>query len=104
MSRFAQLDSATDEDRRMCFFSTCAMLLAFLKPGVLTGPNGDDQYLARVHQFGDSNQARFSSLEERIAAAIPVPCDKRGRVICNWSIIKAPTPSGITWESMSCAT
>ena len=91
---FAQLDSATDEGRRMCFSSSCAMLLAFLKPGALTGPNGDDQYLARVHQFGDttdpaaqikalasygitarfSNQASFSTLEEQIAAGIPVPC------------------------------
>ncbi len=51
---FAQLDSATDEGRRMCFSSSCAMLLAFLKPSVLSGPNGDDQYLARVHQFGDT--------------------------------------------------
>jgi hypothetical protein len=48
------VDSTTDEGRRMCFSSSCAMLLAFLKPGVLTGPNGDDQYLARVHQFGDT--------------------------------------------------
>jgi hypothetical protein len=91
---FAQLDSATDEGRRMCFSSSCAMLLAFLKPRVLSGPNGDDQYLARVHQFGDttdpaaqiqalasyginarfSNQASFSTLEDQIAAGIPVPC------------------------------
>jgi Peptidase_C39 like family len=91
---FAQLDSATDQARRMCFSSSCAMLLAFLKPAVLTGPNGDDQYLARVHQFGDttdpaaqiealasygitarfSNQASFSTLEDQIAAGIPVPC------------------------------
>jgi len=52
--RFAQLDSATDQGRRMCFSSSCAMLLAFLKPGILTGPNGDDQYLARVQQFSDT--------------------------------------------------
>jgi len=91
---FAQLDSATDQARRMCFSSSCAMLLAFLKPGVLKGSNGDDQYLARVRQFGDttdptaqikalasygitarfSNQASFSTLEEQIAAGIPVPC------------------------------
>jgi hypothetical protein len=70
------------------------MLLAFLKPGVLKGSNGDDQYLARVCQFGDttdpavqiqalasygitarfSKQASFSTLEQRIAAGIPVPC------------------------------
>ena len=91
---FAQLDSATDQARRMCFSSSSAMLLAFLKPGVLSGPNGDDQYLARVHQFGDttdpaaqiqalasygisarfSNQASFQTLEQQIAAGIPVPC------------------------------
>jgi hypothetical protein len=70
------------------------MLLAFLKPSVLSRANGDDQYLARVHQFGDttdpaaqikalasygitarvSKQASFSTLEEQIAAGIPVPC------------------------------
>jgi hypothetical protein len=70
------------------------MLLTLLKPGVLTGTNGDDQYLARVHQFGDttdpaaqlqalasygitarfSKQASFSTLEQQIAAGIPVPC------------------------------
>ena len=91
---FAQLDSTTDQGRRMCFSSSCAMLLAFLKPGVLTGSNGDDQYLARVRQFGDttdptaqiqalasygikarfSNQASFQALEQQIAAGIPVPC------------------------------
>jgi hypothetical protein len=79
----------------MCFSSSCAMLLAFLKPGVLTGTNGDDQYLARVGQFGDttdaaaqirtlasygvkarfSNQASFQTLEQQIAVGIPVPCD-----------------------------
>ena len=117
---FAQLDSATDEGRRMCFSSSCAMLLAFLKPGVLTGPNGDDQYLARVHQFGDttdpaaqiqalasygitarfSNQASISTLEEQIAAGIPVPCGylHRGPISrpCgggHWLIVVGITPT-----------
>jgi antitoxin (DNA-binding transcriptional repressor) of toxin-antitoxin stability system len=54
---FAQLDSATYQARRMCFSSSCAMLLAFHKPGVLTGSNGDDQYLARVRRFGDTTDA-----------------------------------------------
>ncbi|MCP9901968.1 C39 family peptidase [Cyanobium sp. Cruz CV13-4-11] len=91
---FAQLDSATDQARRMCFSSSCAMLLAFLKPGVLTGFNGDDQYLARVRQFGDTtdaaaqiralasygikarftSRASFATLEQKFAAGIPVPC------------------------------
>jgi hypothetical protein len=117
---FAQLDSATNESRRMCFSSSCAMLLSFLKPGVLTGSNGDDQYLARVHQFGDttdpaaqikalasygvtarfSRQASFSTLEEQIAAGIPVPCGylHRGPISRpggggHWLIVVGITPT-----------
>jgi hypothetical protein len=117
---FAQLDSATDEGRRMCFSSSCAMLLAFLKPGVLSGLNGDDQYLVRVHQFGDttdpaaqikalasygikarfSNQASFSTLEEQIAAGNPVPCGylHRGPISRpggggHWLIVVGITPT-----------
>ena len=91
---FSQLDSSTDQARRMCFSSSCAMLLAFLKPGVLQGANGDDQYLQRVQQFGDttepaaqlkalasygiqatfSQKADFQTLERQIDAGIPVPC------------------------------
>jgi putative chitinase len=91
---FAQLDSATDQARRMCFSSSCAMLLAFLRPGLLHGPNGDDQYLARVRTFGDTTsaiaqvqalgsyevraeftkQANFTAMERSIDAGIPVPC------------------------------
>jgi GH24 family phage-related lysozyme (muramidase) len=119
---FAQLDSATDQARRMCFSSSCAMLLAFLKPGVLTGPNGDDQYLARVQQFGDttdpaaqikalasysitarySKQASFSTLEQQIAAGIPVPCGylHRGPVSSpagggHWLIAVGITPTNL---------
>jgi hypothetical protein len=91
---FAQLDSQTDQGRRMCFSSSCAMLLSFLKPGILTGPNGDDQYLARVRSFGDTTSplaqtralasyglsaeyiqsADFALVERLIDAGIPVPC------------------------------
>jgi hypothetical protein len=96
------------------------MLLAFLKPGVLTGTNRDDQYLARVHQFGDtidpaaqiqalasygitarfSKQASFSTLEQEIAAGIPVPCGylHRGPISRpvgggHWLIVVGFTPS-----------
>jgi hypothetical protein len=96
------------------------MLLAFLKPSVLSGPNGDDLYLARVHQFGDttdlaaqiealasyginarfSNRASFSTLEQQIAAGIPVPCGflHRGTVSRpggggHWLIVVGITPS-----------
>jgi len=117
---FAQLDSATDQGRRMCFSSSSAMLLAFLKPGVLNGPNGDDQFLARVHQCGDttdpaaqvqalasygirawfSKQASFSTLEQQIGAGIPVPCGYLHRGPINrpagaghWLIVVGITPS-----------
>jgi hypothetical protein len=119
---FAQLDSATDQARRMCFSSSCAILLAFLKPGVLTGPNGDDQYLARVRQFGDttdpaaqiqalasygitsrfSRQASFSTLEQQIRAGIPIPFGylHRGHVSSpagggHWLIVVGITPTHV---------
>ena len=91
---YAQLDSGTPEARRMCFSSSCAMLLQYLKPGTLKGPNGDDQYLKRVQTFGDTTDvtaqikalasygikakfiktANFTTLEQQIAKGVPVPC------------------------------
>jgi hypothetical protein len=89
----AQLDSATDQGRRMCFSSSCAMLLATIRPGLIHGPNADDQYLARVRQFGDTTshlaqtralesygvaaeftqRADFAALERSIGRGVPVP-------------------------------
>ena len=91
---YMQLDSGTDQARRMCFSSACAMLAEFLKPGTLRGVNGDDQYLRTVQRFGDTTdpqaqlkalehygiQARFVQngdfelIERQIRAGIPVPC------------------------------
>lgn len=91
---YAQLDSATDQARRMCFSSSCAMMLSFLKPGVLQGANGDDQYLKRVQQYGDTTDpkaqihalssygvnarfvknANFELIEKQINKGVPVPC------------------------------
>lgn len=91
---FAQLDSGTDQARRMCFSSSCAMLLTYLRPGILRGANGDDQYLWRVQRFGDTTSAiaqinalasyevkadfiktaDFKLLERQIQSGIPVPC------------------------------
>jgi hypothetical protein len=90
---YGQLDSATDQGRRMCFSSSCAMLLQYLKPS-LSGLNGDDQYLKRVQEFGDTTdaaaqikalasygiKARFvqnagwRTIEDQIAQGVPVPC------------------------------
>jgi GH24 family phage-related lysozyme (muramidase) len=91
---YRQLDSATDQARRMCFSSANAMLVEELKPGSLKGPNGDDQYLRTVRRFGDTTsaqaqlralqeygiKARFietatlATIEGQIRAGIPVPC------------------------------
>ena len=92
---FSQRDSAVEgQASRMCFSSSCAMLVATLRPGVLTGANGDDQYLQRVLQYGDTTNVQaqlqalhsygitasfrqnctWSDLEQQIAKGVPVPC------------------------------
>jgi GH24 family phage-related lysozyme (muramidase) len=91
---YSQLDSSTDQGRRMCFSSSCAMLLEYLKPGTLKGANGDDQYLKRVQQYGDTTDAAaqikalasygikarfvtnasFATLEQQVAKGVPIPC------------------------------
>ena len=90
---FRQLDSATDQGRRMCFSSSCAMLLATVRPGLIHGPNADDQYLARVQTYGDTTiplaqlralesfgvkaeytqRADFAAIERSIHRGVPVP-------------------------------
>jgi len=92
---YSQRDSAVPgQAMRMCFSSSCAMLTAFLRPGSITGPNADDQYLKRVMQYGDSTDANaqlqalrsfgitarfitngdFPDLERQIERGIPIPC------------------------------
>jgi predicted chitinase len=89
---FCQLDSSTEEAHRMCFSSSCAMLVAALKPGAV--PGGADGYLNVVHRFGDTTDAQaqiqaldslgiqarlethadFSTIEAQINRGVPVPC------------------------------
>lgn len=92
---YSQRDSAVDgQAQRMCFSSSCAMLTAYLRPGSITGPNPDDQYLKRVQQYGDTTSgiaqikalasygitARFvhnadwADIERQINRGVPVPC------------------------------
>lgn len=92
---FSQRDSAVaGQAARMCFSSSCAMLVAFLKPGVLSGANADDTYLRQVQRYGDTTsaaaqlqalkhygiKARFSQktsfedLIRQIERGVPVPC------------------------------
>lgn len=91
---FSQRDSTTPHALRMCFSSSCAMLLETLKPGTLVGPNGDDAYLGRVLRYGDTTdaqaqlkalasygikatftqQATWQTIEHQINRGVPVPC------------------------------
>ena len=60
-----QLDSDTTHGGRMCFSSTNAMLVEYLKPGRLRGEQEDDAYLHTVLKFGDttSAEAQVSALK-----------------------------------------
>jgi putative chitinase len=89
---YSQLDSSKDQAHRMCFSSSCAMLVSALKPGAL--PGGDDEYLGIVNLFGDTTDAGaqiqaleklgivarfnqnagFETIEEQINKSYPVPC------------------------------
>ena len=90
---YSQRDSTTKHAMRMCFSSSCAMLLEALKPGTLPGPNGDDAYLGRVLRYGDTTEATaqlralqsygieasftkaatWRTVEQQIDKGIPVP-------------------------------
>lgn len=90
---FSQLDSETDHGRRMCFSSSCAMLLDTMRPGKLAGANGDDAYLGRVLKYGDTTEipaqlqalrsfgleaeftqeADWEVIKQQIGRGIPVP-------------------------------
>lgn len=64
---YSQRDSqVAGQAHRMCFSSSCAMLAAYLKPGVLKGANADDAYLKTVQRFGDSTEstAQIAALKE----------------------------------------
>lgn len=117
---FSQLDSDTDQALRMCFSSSCAMLLATLRPGAISGPNADDQYLRRLQQYGDTTDAKaqirtlssfgvnaqfrtdcdFTTIEEQIHRGVPVPCGylHRGPVSAprgggHWLCVVGHTPT-----------
>lgn len=53
---YLQTDSATEYGDRMCFSSTCAMAIKYLKPDALKGSNADDAYLKTVLKYGDTTQ------------------------------------------------
>lgn len=89
---FWQLDNA-DQASRSCFSATCAMLLETLRPGTLSGSNGDFEYMETLDQYGDTTDAGaqiktlrsfgidcdfvtdgdFDLIEQQLKSGIPVP-------------------------------
>ncbi len=93
---FSQRDSATEHALRMCFSSSCAMLLEALRPGTLQGPNGDDAYLGRVLRYGDTTDA-----QSQIKALRSYGIEASLRMNCSWIDVERqidagrPVPLGI---------
>lgn len=54
---FLQTDSQTSHADRMCWSSTTAMAVKFLKPQALLGSNADDVFLRNVLNYGDTTSA-----------------------------------------------
>lgn len=106
---YSQRDSETPHALRMCFSSSCAMLLETIRPGTLQGPNADDRYLGRVLRYGDTTDATaqlkalqsfgvtarlvkntdWATIEGQIANGIPVPIG-----ILHKGPVSAPTGGG----------
>ena len=90
---YPQTDSNTAHADRMCFSSTMAMGIKYLRPSSLLGSNADDTYLRTVLRFGDTTNPQaqikaaetykvkatfhktgsLKSLFDRLAAGLPVP-------------------------------
>ena len=54
---YPQTDSATGHGDRMCYSSTCAMAIKYLRPDALKGSNADDDYLRTVLKYGDTTSS-----------------------------------------------
>ena len=56
---YVQTDSRIPgQASRMCFSSTCAMAVKYLRPDALKGANADDIYLHTVRRYGDTTSAQ----------------------------------------------
>ncbi|MAH29357.1 MAG: hypothetical protein CL959_01575 [Euryarchaeota archaeon] len=107
---------------RQCFTTSCAMLLEYLRPGTLSGPNGDLEYLETVEQYGDTTDASaqvkalrsygldvefvtdasWETLEDQIRKGLPVPCGwlHKGSSSSpsgggHWSVVVGMTEAGV---------
>lgn len=87
---YSQRDSTTEHAFRMCFSSSCAMLLETLKPGTLKGPNGDDTYLGRVLRYGDTTDS-MAQIKALQSFGVQAALIRNG----GWGTIKAQIDRGI---------
>ena len=92
---FSQRDNYRDASRT-CFSSSCAMLLETLKPGSLPGEKGDDLYVQRVFEYGDTTDA-YTQLK----ALLSYEVSAKFKQDCSVEIVKEqidagkPVPIGI---------
>lgn len=54
---YLQTDSTTGHADRMCFSSTVAMAVKYMRPDALLGSNADDTFLRTVLKYGDTTSA-----------------------------------------------
>lgn len=92
---FSQRDNYRDANRT-CFSSSCAMLLETLKPGTLPGEKGDDIYVKRVFEYGDTTDA-YTQLKALISFEVQAKFVQNGNVELVKQQIDAgkPVPIGI---------
>jgi hypothetical protein len=90
---YRQWDSATWQGGRMCFSSTCAMLLEYMIPAVLKGgvKQEDDEYLARVNTRGDTTIGWVQEATLKAAGLTSA----RFRTDLTWADIDASLDAGV---------
>ena len=86
---FSQRDNYRDASRT-CFSSSCAMLLEALKPGTLPGEKGDDLYVRRVFEYGDTTDA-YTQLK----ALLSYEVSAKFKQDCSVEIVKEQIDAGI---------
>jgi lysozyme len=75
---FSQRDNYRDASRT-CFSSSCAMLVEHMKPGTLPGDKGDDKYVQRVFEYGDTTDA-YTQLKALISYGLEPKFIQNGSV------------------------
>jgi hypothetical protein len=93
----SQRDSATAQGDRMCFSSTCAMAVEFLKPNLLAGAGQpDDVYLGKLRRFGDTTDAA-AHVALLQSFGVPARFGKTGTLEILLSELRAGRPVAVGW-------